>query len=272
MKRDILKRALAGDKFTDLHMVDAHCHMSNYYNYYFPKADIEEMVEDADIVGVEKMCIAPHGAISCDYKLGNRQLLEAAEKFPDRVYGLLTLNPHRPEEIDGEFDKYYSVEQFIGVKLHPSLHKAPITGDGYIRVFEKVKRLGGIVLTHTWEGSQNDRIELCEEIIRNYPEIPLILGHSGGMSDGIMKSIKVVNRYENAYLDTSGFEFSNTWIEDIVGKADNSKIFFGSDFPFHDIRGGISRILFADLDDDVKIKILSGNFNEMLSKYPKHNI
>ncbi len=269
MKKDILKRALAGDRFTDLRIVDAHCHMGNYYNFYFSEAGIDEMIHDADILGVDRVCIAPHAAISCNFKLGNRQLLDAVQRYPHRVFGLLTLNPHKPEEIDGEFEKYYAAEQFIGVKIHPGLHNYPVNGENYTKVFDKVKQLGGFVLAHTWEGGATDGINMNEEVIRSYPEIPYILGHSGGTPEGVVNAIRVVNKYENAYLDTSGFEFSNTWIEEIAAKADNTKILFGSDYPFHDLRGGISRILFSDLDDDVKAGILSGNFRNMAAKHPK---
>lgn len=269
MKNEILKRALAGKRFDDLHIVDAHCHMGTYFNYYFPKADIEEMIQDADIFGVEKLCIAPHAAISCDYKSGNKQLLDAIHQFPDRIYGLLTLNPNFPDEIDEQFEMYYPVRQFKGLKLQNGLHGYPVDGENCLLIFEKMKLFGGYVLLHTWDGSNMNSIEMCEEIIRDHPETAFILGHAGGLPDGVRKSVKVVNTYENAYLDTSGFEYSNTWIEEIASNADVTKILFGSDCPFHDLRGGISRILLADLDDDIKIKVLSENHRELLSKYPK---
>lgn len=269
MKREILKRALEGDKFHDLHIVDAHCHMGPWYNFYFPKAEIEEMLHDADIVGIEKLCVAPHASISCDYKLGNRQVAEAILKYPERVYGLLTLNANKPYEIQQEFDTYYSKRNFIGVKLHPSGHEYNMTNENCLVVYEKVRMYGGFVLSHTWERDSNCSIELCETVIKAYPDIPFIIGHSGGFRNGIMKSIKLVNVYENAYMDTSGFEYSNTWIEEIVEKADITKIIFGSDCPFHDIRGGVSRILLADIDDDAKRMILGENFLKMLEKHKK---
>lgn len=272
MKNSIMKRALMGERFDDLHIIDAHCHMGNFYNYYFPKANIDEIIQDAAIFGVEKLCIAPHSAITCDYKAGNRQLMDAIDRYPEKVYGLLTLNPNFPEEIEEQFRIYYPARQFKGVKLHNDMHKYPITGENCLRVFEKLVSYGGYVLAHTWEGSEKNSIEMCIDVIRNYPEIAFIMGHAGGLPDGIPKAIKAVNTYENAYLDTSGFEYSNTWIEEITSKADATKILFGSDCPFHDLRGGISRILFADMDDEIKIKILSGNYRNLLLKYPKKEI
>lgn len=269
MKFNILNRALAGERFIDLHIVDSHCHMGPWYNYYFPKAEIEDMMHDADIIGVEKMCIAPHASISCDYKLGNSQVYDAICKYPKRVYGLLTLNPNFPEEFENEFNRYYKMEQFIGVKIHPSLCKYPVDGSNLFLAYEKIRKLGGYVLTHSWEEGPFCSTDSCENVIRAFPEVPFVLAHAAGTNVGVSKAINLANKYENAYLDTSGFEFSDTWIEEVISKIDETKVFFGSDCPFHDLRGGISRILFSNLEDHTKEKVLSGNFNRMLLKYPK---
>jgi len=274
VKREILNRALSGNRFNDLHIIDCHCHMGPWYSFYFPRAEIEEMIHDADILGVEKLCIAPHVSISCDYKLGNRQVANAVCKFPERVWALLVLNPNKPCEIQEEFTQYYYMKNFIGVKIHPYFHKYNVSGENYFMVYDKVKQYGGYILSHTNEGHANEECSycnttLCEEVIKAYPMIPFILGHSACYGIGVEKSIQLVNKFENAYMDTSGFECSDIWIEEIANKADRTKILFGSDFPFFDLRGGISRILFSDMDDDIKIDILSRNFRKMLLKYPK---
>ena len=99
MKESIIERAFNGDIFTDLHIIDMHCHLGPTFNYYNPEAEIEQMIEDADRLGVEKLCIAPHAALSYDHKLGNCLTYNAIQKFPDRVFGLLTLNPNKVNDI-----------------------------------------------------------------------------------------------------------------------------------------------------------------------------
>ena len=59
MKRDILKRALRGDKLNDIFIADCHCHMSTWYDYYFPKAGVDEMIADADKMCVERYMRLP---------------------------------------------------------------------------------------------------------------------------------------------------------------------------------------------------------------------
>lgn len=269
MTRDILKNAFKGARFTELKVVDSHCHMGPWYNYYFPRAEIGDMIYDSDILGIDKLCIAPHASISCNYRLGNMLVAKAAEEYPEKVFALLTLNANKPDEIQGEFDKFYSSRYFVGVKLHPALHGYSITDKNCRIVFEKVREYGGYILCHTWDRTEGCNLELCETVIKEYPEIPFVMGHAGGLGSGVEKAIRLANTYENAYLDTSGFEFSNIWIEEIVRLTDNTKILFGSDYPFHDLRGGISRILFADIDDYIKKRILSENYYDMTAKLPK---
>jgi len=271
MKRDILKRALAGEKFNDILIVDCHCHMGTWYDYYFPKAGADEMIRDADEMCIDEIYASPHASISGNYLIGNIEAEDAVKKYPGRIFGYLTLNPNRPEEIDCEFEKYYKSPGFPAVKIHPGLHRYPITGNNYHIVFEKVETLGGFILTHSWGTGGYNGVDMCEQMIKEYPNVALVLAHAGGTAEGVQKAIDVVNSYENAYLDTSGFEYSNVWIESIMKKADNSKVLFGSDYPFHDLRPGLSRILFADMDDDIKIAVLGKNFKTLINKYPKKN-
>ena len=269
MSKNILTRALCVDRFDDLQIVDCHNHMEQVYNFYCPPAGINEMLEDADQLGVARLCVAPHIALSCDCPLGNRRVDEAARHHPDRVWAYLTLNGNHPEEITTEFEQHYGKAHFIGIKLHPSTHKYPASGPNYTIAYEQVAEWGGFVLIHSWDDCPYANLALCEEAIRNFPQVPFVLAHAGGIRSGVEMSIRLVNTYPNAFLDSSGFEFSNIWIEELVARANPVKILYGSDMPFHDMRGSISRILMADLEDDAKTAILGRNFRAMIESNPR---
>jgi predicted TIM-barrel fold metal-dependent hydrolase len=268
----IINRAFKGDTFWDLHIIDMHCHLGPTSMYYNPEAQIEQMIEDADRIGIEKLCIAPHAALSYDHTYGNMLTYEAIKNYPKRIYGYLCLNPNKENEIRCQFDKYYYLPQFIGVKIHPSWHRYPINGIKYKPVFENVLIRGGFVLTHSWEADEYSSSSQCEDIIKEYPEINFILAHSLGTTKGIQEAINLVNKYNNVYMDTSAFKYSNFTIEEIMRDTDNNKVFFGSDMPYHDLRDVVSRILFADLDDQVKIKLLSTNFTDFLMNGTRNNL
>ena len=266
MSKEITVRALRGDRFDDLDIVDMHCHYRNSYCYYQPQASMEDMVKEEAVLGINTFCVCPVTALECDYKLGNRQSLEFVRKFPDKVYAYVGLNPQYAGEIEGELDKYYGESRFIGVKIHPSGHRAKINCEGYKGVFNAVARRGGFVLTHSWEACPYSNMDLCEQVIAEFPQVNIVLAHTGGTVEGAKKTISLVNRYPNAYLDTCGFDVTEHWINELVERCPEHKILFGTDFPYHDVRYGSTRILFADLEDEVKLRILGGNFRLLMSQ------
>lgn len=272
MTREILGRALRGDRFEDLRIVDCHCHLGPTSGFYHPRSDIDDLMGHASICGVERLCIAPHVAISCDCGMGNDMAANAASRYPGKALGLLVPNGNRPEDVDAEFARHYHTGRFAGVKVHPGGIQTRLTAPGYLKAFEIVSRDGGYVLSHTWDECPYSAIELCEEVIRAFPGVPFILGHAGGTQAGMDKAAAVVNRYPNAYLDTCGAEYSNTWIEEVARRVDHAKILYGSDAPYHDIRYSLSRILFADLDDGLKARILSENYDRMVSSHPLRQV
>jgi hypothetical protein len=272
MKRDIVKRALAGENFSDLNIVDAHCHMNQTYGYYFPHAGIEEMMEEAESIGIQNICLFPHEGISYDETTGNENMKKAVEKYPGRVYGLITINPNKPDNIDKEFEKYYAMDNVLGIKLHPSAHNYMVTGKNYKAAFDRVRKMGGIIITHSWQTDPTCSVEMCIEVIREYPDIPFVIAHSGGTREGVIKAAEAVNNYENAYLDTCGVFGSLTSFEEITDMTERSKILYASDFPYHDVRGELCRVLLADINDDIKLDILGNNFRKMVSKSEKRMV
>jgi predicted TIM-barrel fold metal-dependent hydrolase len=271
MSNEILQRAMRQDSFFDLNIIDMHCHLGTGHEFYHARFHIDEMIAEADKLGIAKLCIAPEAGIECDYKLGNRQMEDAIKRYPDRIYGYICINPYHKDEIKEQLDRYYPIPQVVGVKIHPSGHQAPLDCEGYQIVFQEVERRGGFILSHTWEDSHAwCDLDMCERVMKEYPKVPFVLAHSGGTVEGVKKAIRMVNRYPNIYLDTCGFDVTQHWINELIEQCPFEKILFGTDFPYHDLRYGLTRILFSDLSDEQKIGLLSKNFTTLLKQWPKH--
>jgi len=266
--KSIMERVWDGEKLTDLHIIDMHCHMGPTNNYYFRGGCIEDMMADADTSGVEILCVSPHIGLDTSVIYGNEYSLDAIKKFPGRVYGMLMVNPNYPDECRSEIKKYYGMPEFNSFKIHPGSHGYNLNLPNYDIVFEAIMKQGGFVLTHTWEGNNCGPAQ-CEDVIKRFPGVAFIMAHAGGMRASTMKMIDLVNKYENAYIDTSGSEFSNVGLKYIMEHVDENKMFFGSDMPYHDMRTGLSRVLFCDIPDKVKEKLLGGNYRALMKKYPK---
>ena len=53
----------------------------------------------------------------------NNEVAEAIDKYPDRFYGWIFINPIGPNDPVDEVKKYISISQMVGVKAHPWLHQ-----------------------------------------------------------------------------------------------------------------------------------------------------
>ena len=269
MSKEITARALRGERLTDLNIFDMHCHYKNSYSYYQSEASMDDMVRGEKQAGINAFCVCPNTALESDTMLGNQEAFEFVQKYPTTVYAYLGLNPNFTDEIDILFDKYYHEDGFLGVKIHPFVHRVKVNDSRYRIVFENVVRRGGYVMSHSWETCQYCQLDLFEDVISTFPEVNIVLAHTGGTVEGVKKTIRLVNKYPNAYLDTCGFDINEHWINELVERCPIEKILFGTDFPFHDVNYCLSRILFADLEDDIKLKILGDNYRMLLGKSPK---
>ena len=264
-----LRRALAGDPFAELKAVDMHCHLRWHNGYFFTGGNIDDMLADADLVGVDKLCIVSHAAMGVDFEWGNTHTAEAVARHPDRCMGYVCLNPFKVEESKAEIDKYYATPGFVGVKIHPSFQGYPVNGPAYHELFRYLSGRGGVMLVHTWDDCPFGSMDMNENIMKQYPDITFMMAHDGGIPSGVRKAIAMVNKYPHIYMDTCGFDHLEYALPQIVDALDDtSKLLYGSDIPFHDIRYATSHILTADLTDQEKTAIMRDNITALMAKSP----
>jgi len=144
---------------------------------------------------------------------GNRALVKACRKYPDRLVGGAYYDPREGKKAVAKL-KRYNAEGLRVVKLFPNLGYFP--DDEKVRpFFEKVAELGMAVLSHCgWLGGSGDRMShkpwaayyshpgRFEKIIRLYPDTVFILAHFGGIA-GVLEAVMLTTRTPNCYVDCS---------------------------------------------------------------------
>lgn len=257
--KDLAKRALP---LKDILIIDAHSHLGPWYNFYIPQPNLNSMINLMNHLGIDKCCVAPHVSIGPDYRLGNKMVYKAMRKYPKRILGLVTVNPHYPEEMEEELKKYTSLG-FVGIKIHPDSHNYPILGENYKTMWRWANKRGKIVLGHCWEGNKSSP-KMYGEIAKEYPRVKIILGHSGGTNLGYQEAIKVAKLYKNTYLEICGSEFSCLWLDSFIEKVGAEKVLYGSDSPFIDPRYTLGKIAYSRISEEKKRKILGLNMERLL--------
>ena len=242
-------------------VIDLHAHYGHFRGIYMPNHDPEAMIATMNRCGVETIVTSGHTAL-VDMVRGNAQIAEISVRHPGRWYGYLTYNPNYPAEGRAEIEAFDGRSSFVGIKLHPSHHGYPLTGDAYRPVLEFAASRRLIVLTHTWGRSTTDGPELLSQVAERYPEITWLAGHSGhGEFDLCME---VARTHANVYLELTAAYAVRGLIEDMVSRVGAHKIVFGCDLPWFDPHYAIGCIVMAHISDNARRAILRENALRLL--------
>ncbi len=191
-------------------------------------------------------------------------MAEAAEAYPGRFIGYVTINPNYPAiEIKEELDYWLGNHPWMrAIKLHPAYHDYPINGSAYVPAFEAARRYRAPVLIHTWGVGQEAALcgpEMIIDIANAYPDVPFILGHSGGLLRGYRAAVNSALRCRNIFLETCGSFQAMGLVEHLVERVGSQRVLFGSDVCFLALTAELGRVTFAKLSTADKRNILGLN-------------
>ncbi len=246
----------------DVRIIDCHAHYGHSELVRITHTEAEGMLRVMDRVGVEKVCVSSFMSIGPDYGTGNKMVAEVIANHPERFIGYAVVNPNQPGKITTELERCFDDYGMRAIKLHPALHRYPIGGPAYEKVFEfaAVRRVP--ILSHEWGAP-----DLLDRLAREYREVNFIMAHTGfwdGRSDFTYAS--VVGSNENVFVDLAYTNIYYSVLEELVDLLGSSKILFGSDFPLHDLAYQLGRVLFAKLGDEDKRMILGGNMLKLMGE------
>ncbi|HZC27339.1 MAG TPA: amidohydrolase family protein [Actinopolymorphaceae bacterium] len=254
---------LAGRALTGVRVVDAHAHLGSYGRFFIPTPDAATMVRLMDRCGVAQAVLSSCLAFAQDAGVGNEETARAVETHPARLLGYVVANPH--QGLDREICRWADHPGMVGVKLHPDVHKYPLTGPAYDTVWEFAARAARPVLTHTWAGSPYSDLAQVHEVARADPEVRLVAGHAGALRTAFRQMIDVARQCPNLYLEICGSEMTGPWIAAMVEALGSHRVLYGSDFPFIDLRYSLGRVVFANLALTDRHTVLGGAMATLLA-------
>jgi predicted TIM-barrel fold metal-dependent hydrolase len=268
-------REMLGSNLPGFEIIDIHAHMNRPAQFMCPgDPDIAGMIATMDRVGIDRIAIAPNMAINCDCTLGNRMVLEAARRYPDRVIGLATVNLNHLKESMDSLEECFKTSFFKGIKFHPDfLHYSVQQTDLMQTVLDFARQRKIFLISHTDERVFPGHLvrysdpEWFERYIRDYPDLNFVLAHCGLSSGGYRTCLRLVLENDNVYLDTTGFRFSDRWTVDDLARHDRAnRVVFGTDIPFNDIGSAGGRIIMSQLPLADRIMMLGGNAKRLLNE------
>ena len=213
--------------------------------YSSPKSKLagaKEIVDSMDIEGVDKSVVFGFPWRSSDLsKRHNDYILEAVDRFPERLAGFCCIDPFNKDAVPevvrclegglsgiGEIAFYQSgIDEASQEKLKPLME---ICEDKDLPVLIHTNEPVG----HFYPGKTPNTLEQIYSLVRKFSNNKIILAHWGGGMFFFNLLKKEVGEYlKNVYFDTAASPFLyypqiyQIAIQ-IIGK---NKILFGSDFP-----------------------------------------
>lgn len=245
-------------------IIDAHCHLGVSPQFFIPDASAATMLRLMDRLGIERAIAAPMPSLLGQAELGWREGLQAYRESRGRVLLYAVFDPHSPGSLD--FVRQSLAEPAaVGIKIHPSLSQCPADDARWRPIWELAAARQVPILTHSWCISDYNPVQrhsqpaLFARYVREFPDVSLILGHSGGRYEGHLAAAALARQQANVYLDLSGDCYGLGLVEYLVAEVGAERLLFGSDLTWIDPRTQLGMVLDAEISDSDKASILRQN-------------
>jgi len=231
-------------------IIDAHAHIG-MWNEWRVKSKPGELVEMLRNEGIDYALISSLDSIMCDFKRGNREVLQAAKKFKQLI-PLACLNPWYMEESLAEIENYRE-KGFVGVKLHPFRQKYVLSSSIAEPILKKCEEEKIAILAHCEEWDIYSGSNQIQKVAQKHSDLTLIIGHGGIFASPY--AVEIAKDYPNIYIDIS-VNYETAKLERTIEILGTDKLVFGSDAPLHHPSVMLKRLRLVGLSKDDEEKIL----------------
>ncbi|MDQ4126901.1 MAG: amidohydrolase family protein [Actinomycetota bacterium] len=234
---------------------DAHAHIGADIDGRTMTA--EGMRDQMRAAGVKRTIVFPLNDPNArdDYSGPNDVIWNAYEESPDLFVPFFRLNPHR--DYEAEFGRCVG-RGFRGLKLHPVSQHFELDDPRVVRLFEMAAEVDLPVLIHAGFAMQRV-VEPLIPTVEAYPELRLILGHSGMVE--VLEAVRAFEGHPNVLFETSVVRAKDLYV--LFSSLDPSRICYGSDIPYGDLPSTLHATLAAaeaaGVPEAALPGILSGN-------------
>lgn len=229
-------------------ILDAHAHIGQCRVFDLNVTD-EDLIGNMDTKGIDVAVVQPFpGAYPQPPVEVHNSIVTLAKKYPNRIYGLASVNPHvlSKEDWRTEIDRCINDLNFVGIKLHTIGHAIiPGTKDGMM-IFEAANDLGVPIMVHTGLGIPPALPTMVVPAAQKFPDLPIILAHAGfNIATG--SAVILASLFQNIYLECSWSMGGDIlWAIQTIGPE---RVMFGTDLP-HNINTELAKIKEVGVTED----------------------
>jgi len=214
----------------------------------------ETLLHEMDSYGIERSLVIPFPVVA-DHRCQHDTIGQAVKNHRDRFVGAACLSPFLPlPEFRDEVLRCRELYGFRALKLQPQYHGLNPVSSSSDFFFETAIENNLVVVCHTGSGLPFSAPSLYMLAARKFPELKIVLGHSGG---GILVHEAIVAALfcSNIFLELSSLLPHQ--VLDVLNYVPSYRLMIGSDLP-ENVSTEIGKVLGLLIEDQDKRNILSG--------------
>ena len=227
-------------------IIDAHTHLGDF-PVFGESINREQLLTLMDQYNIEKAVVSA---------LPNSLTREAVEKHPDRITGLVRVNPHEAEA--PEIVEKALTDWGKGVKLNPLFNNFLPDSEAVNPVMDVAAKHRVPVLIHSGHAPWSLPWSF-ERLAERYPDVTIVMAHMGhGHIVYINAALDVAEDYSNIVVDTAGMTM-HTKIKEAVNRLGVERVMYGSDTPLGHPGWEIPKVQVSGLDEEQLKYVLYDN-------------
>ncbi len=245
-------------------IIDFHTHTgTSIFKHNFP---LEKLFQQMAELNVDRTVIHPFKPVDYHFEPENTKVAELVQKHPDKLHAFGRVDPWRGDAAVAEIHRIFGELNLSGLFLHPLEEQFPLTSP----ILKPVMELMGKYKKPVMVSGGHVRVShprQIEYLAKEYPHITF-LATSGGqinISGLLMADAEdVLTNCPNVMVETSGI-YRRDFIEQMTEKLGEERVIFGSCAPYFHQALELERIKTAEIKDESREKILSGNALNLLN-------
>lgn len=236
-------------------ILDSHAHIGSDQRFLL-RLGADRLIELMDLFGIKVACVSSILSLVYDYREGNRHVASALVRHPERLVGLVSVNPLYGDEALSELDRCMR-GGFRGIKFHPFYFGIEPTHRLSMEIWEYASRNGVPAMIHSYDGGME-----VARLADLFPELTIVAYHMGGVR--WREALKSLKRRDNVYVEISSSVAECGMIEAAVEELGSERVLYGSDVPYNDPSVSLGKVAGADISGEDKERILCENLSKVL--------
>lgn len=255
----LLEKGRLGESLAEYDVVDMHAHLM-YGAVPWGEDPADHLVQAMDQSGVKTSLVSSLAYSGFRMEACNELMYQAMQKYPDRLKGYVYIWPGDPKAVRAEAERRLA-QGFTGLKMLV-LMGFDYLYPGYAPAFEIANERCLPVLLHCYGGQAGlDDVPVLAE---RYPDVRFVCAHAGAQQ--VEHHIRIAKQVEHAYMELCTSSATYRAVETLFENVPLERIVWGADDLPLNMSHQLGKVLGAQIPEDAKVQILSGNARRLLAQ------